>query len=95
MTTHTHTHHRPRRFSEGMEHLPRLAASARVGSFADGMAMAVVARAGSFADGLSLRPDAPPARRIGTFGDVGPVRPARSRRPLPRVARGGPHPHTA
>jgi hypothetical protein len=90
----TNTDQHPRRFSEGMEHLPSLAASARAGSFADGMAMAAVPRAGTFADGLALRPDAPAARRIGSFGDVEPpVRRAPAwprlrvaRRPRPQAA---------
>jgi hypothetical protein len=75
---------RPRRFSEGMEHDPSLPASARAGSFADGMAMTAHARTGSFADGLALRPDGPSARRVGSFADrfVPPVETVRAR---PRV----------
>ena len=81
---------RPRRFSEGMERDPGLPASARVGSFADGMAMTAHARAGSFADGQALRPDAPGAVRVGSFADgyvpaVEPVRaPPRVRPPRSR-----------
>ena len=87
---------RPRRFSEGMEHAPSLAASARVGSFADGLALAVDGRVGSFADGLALRPDAPAARRIGSFADtsVSPVEVAPERARL-GVARGRPRPQHA
>jgi hypothetical protein len=80
---------RPRRFSEGMEHMPSLPASARLGSFADGTAKAVPARVGTFADGLALRPAAPPARPIGRFADrfVPPVEtvPARPRVGVPPV----------
>jgi hypothetical protein len=91
-----HTSPRPRRFSEGMEHLPTLAASARVGSFADGVALVVDARAGSFADGQALRPDAPAARRIGTFADshVPPTTTAPVR-PRPGAARGRVRPQQA
>jgi hypothetical protein len=90
------THRRQRRFSEGMEQMPELAASARPGSFADGMALAVDARVGSFADGQALRPDAPGARRIGTFADsyVRPVDVAPTR-PRLGVARGRPRPQQA
>jgi hypothetical protein len=77
-----HIHHHTGRFSEGMEQVPPLAASHHIGTFADGMALTAIARIGSFADGLALRPDAPGARRVGSFGDVeprgsvtGPVRP--------------------
>jgi hypothetical protein len=79
-----HNHLRPRRFSEGMEHDPSLLASARAGSFADGMAMTAHARTGSFADGLALWSDLPAARRVGTFADrvVPPVETVRTR---PRV----------
>jgi hypothetical protein len=86
MTIDKHKHLPQRRFSEGMEHSRSLAASARAGSFADGMATAAIARVGSFADGLALRPGAPPARRIGSFGDVAlPARTAPARRPRPVV----------
>jgi hypothetical protein len=84
------THHYTGRFSEGMEHAPRSAASMRIGSFADGMATTVTARVGSFADGLALHPEAPAARRIGTFGDTQP--PARTLRPRLRVGRATPQP---
>jgi hypothetical protein len=80
---------RPRRFSEGMEHTPSLPASARMGSFADGLAMSVDPRLGTFADGLALRPDATDARRSGSFADrFGPpveTVPARPRVGVPRV----------
>jgi hypothetical protein len=87
---------RPRRFSEGMEHMPDLAASARTGSFADGMARAVDGRAGTFADGQMLWPEAPAARRIGTFADslTPPARVARGRSRA-RVVRGPARPQQA
>jgi hypothetical protein len=82
------------RFSEGMEHFPSLAALARAGSFADGMTTAALTRVGTFGDGLALRPDAPAARRIGSFGDVEPPVRTAPVRPRPRVARRA-HPQTA
>ena len=81
-----HTDERTRRFSEGMEHLPSLAASARQGSFADGMATTAVTRRGSFADGMALHEDALAARRFGSFGDTEP--PAPFARPRPRLGTG-------
>jgi hypothetical protein len=87
---------RPRRFSEGMEHDPSLPASARAGSFADGLAMTAHARTGSFADGLALDADPQPARRIGGFADQY-VPPAAVRPEPPRVGRPRvrPRPRTA
>jgi hypothetical protein len=92
----TNSDRRPRRFSEGMEEMPDLAASARVGTFADGVALAVDARVGTFADGLALRPEAPAARRIGTFADSY-VPPAETVPVRPRLgaARGRPRPQQA
>jgi hypothetical protein len=93
MTIHTHQH--TGRFSEGMEQVPPFPASARRGSFADGMGVVTPVRVGCFADGQSLRPDAPSARRTGSFGDVAPpARTVRSRRRL-RVVRGRARPQTA
>jgi hypothetical protein len=71
-----HTDQHTSRFSEGMEQVPPLAASERVGCFADGMAMTAIGRVGTYADGLALRPDAPAARRVGNYGDTAP--PART-----------------
>ena len=87
---------RARRFSEGMEHDPSLPASARAGSFADGMAMTAHARTGSFAGGQALRPDAPGARRVGSFGDgyLPAAEPVRAR-PRVRPPRFQPRPRTA
>jgi hypothetical protein len=86
-----HTDLPQRRFSEGMEQLPDLAASARQGSFADGLAKPAVMRMGSFADGQALHPA---AHRIGSFGDTQPpVR--RARRPRVGVARRTARPQTA
>jgi hypothetical protein len=86
---------RPRRYSEGQEHMPGLPASARVGCYADGLTVASDARtvrAGTYADGLVLDPGAPAACRIGTYADtfVPPVDTARMR-PRLRVAHGRPH----
>jgi hypothetical protein len=82
---------RPRRYSEGMEHMPALPQSARVGSWADGMARAVDDRVGTYADGMLLRPDAPALRRVGSYADelvlAGAGAPAR---PRLGVARGRP-----
>jgi hypothetical protein len=93
--------HAPRRFSEGQEALPHRASSARVGRFADGMTgpladSAAAVRVGTFADGLLLRPDSPPARRIGGFADrfVPPIVPAPPRR-RPPFGGAGPHPQHA
>jgi hypothetical protein len=66
-----------RRFREGMEHSPGLAASARVGCFADGLATTRPTRVGCFADGLATtRPT-----RVGSFADtfVPPAGPATAR----------------
>jgi hypothetical protein len=64
---------RPRRFSEGVERMPRAPSSSRVGRFSDGLARsprsASAKRIGSFADGLVLRPYDRPARRVGSFSD--------------------------
>jgi hypothetical protein len=81
------THRRPRRFSEGLEHMPDLPSSARVGRFSDGMTAAVgdAARPGTFADGQLLRPDAPAVRRVGSFADRFP--PRIENRARPRAAR--------
>ena len=65
---------RPRRFSEGIERMPRAPSSARVGRFSDGLARlqrgaALRKRVGSFADGIRHRPEARSARRVGSFSD--------------------------
>jgi len=80
---------RPRRFSEGVERMPRAPSSNRVGRFSDGLARsprsASAKRIGSFADGLVLRPYNRPARRVGSFGD-GYEQGGRDRETAPRVA---------
>jgi len=73
-----HMHHHTGRFSEGMERVPPAAASRQIGTFADGIAMTAIPRVGTFADRLALHPEAPPARRLGSFGDTQP--PARTTR---------------
>jgi hypothetical protein len=88
MTTRTDQH--TGRFSTGMEQVPSIAASERVGSFADGMAMTAIARVGTFADGLALHPEALAARRIGSFGDVQPR--GRTARPRLGIGRTTPQP---
>jgi len=92
----TDRHPRPRRFSEGVERLPDLASSARVGTFADGPATTGDDPVGTFADGLVLRPDAPSVRRVGTFADHAKPRVADAPlRPHLRVPRGRPRPQVA
>jgi len=77
-----------RRFSTGMEYDPPLQASARAGSFADGMATTAHTRTGFFALGQALRPDAPGVRRVGSFGDTSWLAPKPSpARPRPRAPR--------
>src|SRR5215217_2906740 len=66
----TDRHPRPRRFSEGVERLPDLASSARVGTFADGPATTGDDPVGTFADGLVLRPDAPSVRPAPPAGGL-------------------------
>ena len=64
---------RPRRFSEGVERMPRAPSSYRVGRFSDGLARsprsASAKRIGSFADGVAQRPYDRSARRVGSFSD--------------------------
>ena len=92
---------RPRRFSEGQEHIPSLPSSARVGRFSDGMARSLAgagggAWIGTFAGGQALRPDAPAARRVGSFGDTfAPSAPATAGRSRLGVPRTRPAPQTA
>jgi hypothetical protein len=83
---------RRRRFSEGVEHFPALPASARVGSFADGLATSRPGRTGSFADGLARSVPT----RTGSFADTfGPRVAAGTVRPRFGVARGRPRPQQA
>jgi hypothetical protein len=78
----------PRRFSEGIERMPRAPSSSRVGRFSDGLARsprsASAKRIGSFADGLAQTPYDRSARRVGSFGD-GYERGGRGRETAPRV----------
>jgi hypothetical protein len=92
----TDTDPRPRRFSAGVEHFPDLPASARAGTFADGMALMRDDRVGTFADGMLLRPDAPALRRVGTFADTSaPPAGATPARPRLGVPHGRPRPQAA
>lgn len=79
---------RPRRFSEGVERMPRAPSSYRVGRFSDGLARsprsASAKRIGSFADGLVQRPYDRSARRVGSFSD-GYERGGRGRETEPHV----------
>jgi hypothetical protein len=79
---------RPRRFSEGIERMPRAPSSSRVGRFSDGLARsprsASAKRIGSFADGVAQRPYDRSARRVGSFGD-GYERGGGGRETAPRV----------
>ena len=81
---------RPRRFSEGIERMPRAPSSARVGRFSDGLARspcsASARRIGSFADGLAQRPHNRSARRVGSFSD-GYERGGGGRETAPRTQR--------
>jgi hypothetical protein len=90
---------KPRRFSEGMEHMPALVSSARMGTFADGMVtagLAAVTRPGTFANGQILRPDSAAARRVGTFADrSGPAAEMAPIRPRLGAVRGRPGPEPA
>jgi hypothetical protein len=87
---------RPRRYSEGMEHMPALPQSARIGFWADGMARAVDHRVGTYADGMLLRPDAPVLRRVGSYADeFVPAAGGAPVRPRLGVARGRPGPQPA
>jgi hypothetical protein len=91
---------RPRRYSEGVEHMPSLASSARVGTYADGQVLRpgspAVARVGTYADGQVLRPEAPAVRRVGTYADTHApnVEPA-PMRPSLGIPRGRPRPRPA
>jgi hypothetical protein len=79
---------RPRRFSQGIERMPRAPSSSRVGRFGDGLARsprsASTKRVGSFADGLARRPYDRSARRVGSFSD-GYERGGGGRKTAPRV----------
>jgi hypothetical protein len=79
---------RPRRFSEGIERMPRAPSSSRVRRFSDGLARsprsASAKRIGSFADGLARRPYDRSARRVGSFSD-GYEQGGRGRETEPRV----------
>ena len=81
----------PRRFSEGMERVPVVPETLRIGRFSDGQAPTLnltAASIGSYADGLVERPA---VLSIGSFGDV--EKPVARRRHGRRIAEVAPvHP---